>query len=168
MGSVINCVRDNPNPILYPDWTDVCAESLNVKENVNLYLWFIPSLLVIFSPLVFVRDMEKLAWSHLLADFIILTVVAGVFSFAGIRIHDQGGFKFDELNLFTPQFFKAIPYSAFAFEGVAVVLPLREIVEDKDNFFKIVCVVVSSICIFYILFAEFTNWTYGTDNDSDY
>ena len=132
MGSVINCVRDDPDIAKYPDWTSVCAESMNVKENVNLWIWFLPSLLLIFSPLVFVRDMEKLAWSHLLADFIILTVVAGVFTFAGIQIGDQGGFKFGELSLATNVFFKAIPYSAFAFEGVAVVLPLREIVEDKD------------------------------------
>ena len=80
MGSVINCVRDNPDP----EWKDVCAMGANVYENVNLYLWFFPSLLVIFTPLVFVRDMEKLAWSHLLADFIILTVVAGVFAFSGM------------------------------------------------------------------------------------
>ena len=161
MGSVINCIGDNPDPVAYPDWTTYCADSKIVKEEVNLWLWFLPSLLVIFSPLVFVRDMEKLAWSHLLADFIILTVVAGVFTFSGIKIHNQGGFRISELSLATNVFFKAIPYSAFAFEGVAVVLPLREIVEDKDNFFKIVCVVVSGICIFYIFFAEWTNWVYG-------
>ena len=40
-------------------------------------------------------------------------------------------------------------------------LPLREIVEDKDNFFKIVSVVVSAICVFYIFFAEWTNFVYG-------
>ena len=79
MGSVINCVRDDPTS---PNWN--CAESMQVKEDVNLYLWFFPSLLVIFTPLVFVRDMEKLSWSHLLADFIILTVVAGVFAFSGM------------------------------------------------------------------------------------
>ena len=82
MGSVINCVRDdNPDPT-NTEWN--CAEAMNVKEDVNLYLWFFPSLLVIFTPLVFVRDMEKLSWSHLLADFIILTVVAGVFAFSGM------------------------------------------------------------------------------------
>ena len=40
-------------------------------------------------------------------------------------------------------------------------LPLREIVADKDNFFKVVCVVVSAICVFYIFFAEWTNFVYG-------
>lgn len=85
MGSVINCVGDDP--------AADCANSDTVKEDVNLWLWFFPSLLLIFTPLVFIRDMEKLAWSHLLADFIILTVVAGIFTFSGIKVHDQGGFK---------------------------------------------------------------------------
>ena len=47
-------------------------------------------------------------------------------------------------------------------------LPLREIVEDKDNFFKIVCFVVSGICIFYIFFAEWTNFVYGDNNNVYY
>ena len=93
MGSVINCVHSNPDPSEYADWKEVCAESMTVKHEVNLWLWFLPTLLLIFSPLVFVRDMEKLAWSHLLADFIILTVVGGVFVFSGIKINDQSGFK---------------------------------------------------------------------------
>ena len=64
--------------------------------------------------------------------------------------------------LFTVQFYKAIPYSAFAFEGVAVVLPLRDIVEDQKGFFKVACFVVSGIAIIYIiLFAEFTNMSYN-------
>ena len=40
-------------------------------------------------------------------------------------------------------------------------LPLREIVEDKPNYFKLVTCVVTGICIFYILFAEFCNFAYG-------
>ena len=65
--------------------------------------------------------------------------------------------------LFTVQFYKAIPYSAFAFEGVAVVLPLRDIVEDQKGFFKVACFVVSGIAIFYMLFAEFCNMGYNFD-----
>jgi len=44
---------------------------------------------------------------------------------------------------------------------VAVVLPLREIVEDKSSYMKIVIIVVSGICVFYIVFAEYCNLAWG-------
>ncbi len=40
-------------------------------------------------------------------------------------------------------------------------LPLRDVVEDKDNFYKLVCIVVSCIAALYIAFGEFTNLAYG-------
>ena len=43
---------------------------------------------------------------------------------------------------------------------MAVVLPLREIVENKEGYFRLVCIVVTGIAIFYIAFAEFTNLGY--------
>ena len=71
--------------------------------------------------------------------------------------------------LFTVQFYKAIPYSAFAFEGVAVVLPLRDIVADQKGFYKVACIVVTGIAIFYIVFAEFMNLGYDFKAaDGDY
>ena len=118
-----------------------------------------PILMVIYIPLVWIRSMEKLAFTHLISDVLILTVVVAVFTYASINIADVGEVTINPL--FTPVFFKAVPYSAFAFEGVCVVMPLREIVEDKKNFFKLVCCVVSGICAFYIVFAEFINMSYG-------
>ena len=69
--------------------------------------------------------------------------------------------------LATPQFYEAIPYSAFAFEGIAVVLPLRDIVEDKAGYHKLICIVVTGISIFYIVFAEFCNMGYDF-NSTEY
>ena len=108
-------------------------------------------------PLVWVRDTEKLAFTHLISDVIILVVIVSIVVQSGINL---GETEVHVSPLFTPQFYKAIPYSAFAFEGVAVVLPLREIVENKDSYFRLVCIVVTCIAIFYILFCEFTNLGY--------
>ena len=84
--------------------------------------------MAIYVPLCWIRDMEKLAWSHLLGNILIIIVVVSVLSFSTIQLADHGT---QPQAAFTVLFFKAIPYSAFAFEGVAVVMPLREIVADQ-------------------------------------
>lgn len=99
-----------------------------VKENVNLWLIFPVALFLIFTPLVFIRDMEKLAWSHLLGNILILVVISAVVVFSGLEIADTG-VVYKE-SFITNHAVKAVSLSAFAFEGVAVVMPLREIVED--------------------------------------
>ena len=115
--------------------------------------------MLVYVPLVMIRRMEKLAWTHLVSDVLILTVVGAIFVYGGIEIADN-----DEIivnDLVTGKFFLAIPFSAFAFEGVAVVLPLREITEDQKGFMKLVSCVVSGICVFYIVFAEYCNFAWG-------
>ena len=125
IGSIINCEKNGE----FPDGGETnCAEYMNVKENVNLWLIFPVALFLIFTPLVFIRDMEKLAWSHLLGNILILVVICAVVVFSGLEIADTG-VVYKE-SFITSHAIKAIPLSAFAFEGVAVVMPLREIVED--------------------------------------
>ena len=118
--------------------------------------------MLVYVPLVWIRDMEKLAWTHLVSDVIILVVIASIFVQSGRSMGDTG---VHVSPLWTVQFYKAIPYSAFAFEGVAVVLPLRDIVENKEGYLKLVCIVVTSIAIFYIAFAEFTNLGYDFEHN---
>ena len=94
---------------------------------MNLWI-FLPILFVIYTPLVWIRDMEKLAWSHLLGNILILIVITAVIVYSGLEIGDEG--QVHKNKFFQTDFIKAVPYSAFAFEGVAVVMPLREIVAD--------------------------------------
>ena len=157
LGSIINCNKDGADTDLSNPQN--CGNALEVKDNVNLWLWFAPTLLIIYTPLVWIRSMEKLAWTHLLGDVIIITVIIVIMAEGGIQIADHG--KLEVNPLFTTQFFKAIPYSAFAFEGVAVVLPLRQIVASPETYFKNVVTVVSGICVFYIIYAEFANFAWG-------
>ena len=46
-------------------------------------------------------------------------------------------------------------------------LPLREIVSDQSGYYKNVCIVVCSICVFYIIYAEFTNLAWGEAMDGN-
>lgn len=119
MGSVLNCAR--PGAI-----EETCWDPEVVYKEVQLW-YLLPILMAIYVPLVWIRNMEKLAFTHLISDVIIFFVVISIFVYAGINLADEGA---SVSPLFTVQFYKAIPYSAFAFEGVAVVLPLRDIVAD--------------------------------------
>ena len=83
--------------------------------------------MLIYVPLVWIRDMEKLAFTHLISDVIILVVIVSIFVMAGRNMAET---EVHVSPIATVQFYKAIPYSAFAFEGVAVVLPLKNIVAD--------------------------------------
>lgn len=62
----------------------------------------------------------------------------------------------------TSKFYLAISYSAFAFEGVAVVMPLREIVEDKKNYMRLVMIVLGCIFLMYVIFSEYCIMSYGS------
>ena len=54
----------------------------------------------------------------------------------------------------------------YAFEGIGVILPIREITEKKEDYLKIFMLVVGSIGIFYVFFSEYMIFGYGADKVS--
>lgn len=58
-----------------------CSEAGTVHENVNLWFFF-PILMIIYVPLVWIRDMRKLAWSHLLSNVLIFIVLITVICYS--------------------------------------------------------------------------------------
>ena len=75
VGSIFVCNQDGID-------VSTCGQATIVHENMNLW-WFMPVLMVVFTPLVFIRKMEKLAFTHLIGDVIIITVVTAVFVYSG-------------------------------------------------------------------------------------
>lgn len=114
--------------------------------------------MVIYVPLVWIRNMEKLAFTHLISDVVTLFVIVSILALAGINLGNTG--EVYVTPLITPQFYNAFSYSAFAFEGIAVVLPLKDIVADKAGYYKLLSVVVAGICAMFILFSLFTGFAY--------
>ena len=123
IGGVVNCII-NPTD---PDNKDyVCSEAEFVKDTINLW-YFLPALMLIYVPLVFIRDMRKLAWSHLLSNILIFVVLFIVIGYSTDNVIKEG----PTLNPFaTAKAYKAISYAAGSFEGIAVLMPLRLVVKD--------------------------------------
>ena len=80
MGSVINCSHSDADP-------NTCNKPIFVKEQVPLW-YFLPVLMLVYVPLVCIRSMEKLAFTHLISDILILTVVTAIFIYGGMHIAD--------------------------------------------------------------------------------
>ena len=153
IGAVIDC-------IVLPDGltADTCGEATALDSGGSgaISKWvFLPVLVLMYVPLVYIRKTEKLAFSHLLSDIIIVGVILSASIFGGISLSnregDEGlkGMAWQGVSGITV----GISSAVYAFEGIAVVLPVREITEDKDNFYKLLCFVVSLIALFYIIFA---------------
>ena len=65
----------------------------NVKESVPLW-YFLPILMLIYVPLVWIRNMEKLAFTHVISDILIITVIVAILTFGTINIADNDGHVF--------------------------------------------------------------------------
>ena len=55
----------------------------------------------------------------------------------------------------------AIGFAVYSYEGIGVVLPIRECTADKEGYYKLLCLTVGSIAILYVIFGEFTVLAWG-------
>ena len=124
--------------------------------------WFLPLCMVIYVPLVLVRKIEKFAWTHMMADILIFVTLASIITYSSVHVHRQGGFTTQGFVAFNTQLWPdAIGFAVYAFEGIGVILPIMEVTNDKENYFKILTATVVFICVLYISFSEFVLFSYG-------
>ena len=63
--------------------------------------------------------------------------------------------------------FDAIGFSVYSYEGIGVILPIREVTACKDDYFKLLCITVCSIACQYIFFGEYCMLAWGATEDFD-
>lgn len=120
--------------------------------------------MALYLPLVYVRKIEKFSVTHIFSDILIIISILVLCIYAGVDIHDRGGWATKCILPVSSTFWpSAIGFSMYAFEGIGVILPIREITEKKEDYLKIFTVVVGSIGIFYVFFSEFMIFGYGAD-----
>lgn len=127
--------------------------------------WFGALCFCIYVPLCMVRKVEKLAATHLFGDIMIIFTVIVIFVYAGIAVGTNGGFSAGEIKAINWELFPdAIGFAAYAYEGIGVIIPIQDITEDKENYFKILTYVLLFIGTMYIAFSEFCIFAFGYDS----
>ena len=92
-------------------------------NNVNSN-WFALIEFVIFSLLCWIRKIEKLNFTHIFADIMIVITLLTVFSFAGAEISKNGS-KLDGVAFFnTHTFADAIGFAVYSYEGIGIIMPV--------------------------------------------
>jgi proton-coupled amino acid transporter len=121
-----------------------------------------PICFVILLPLVMVRKIQTFAKFHVFGDAMIFITLTVIVIFASVSVSNNG---FLDHNPAVPWFNKklwpdSIGFAIYAFEGIGVILPVQDITEDREGYFKIICITCCFITLVYISFSEFCLFTY--------
>ena len=86
--------------------------------------------MAIYVPLVMVRKIEVFAATHIFADIMIIISIITIFGYAGASL-SKNGTQFKEIGWIDNLWADAIGFSVYTYEGIGVVLPIREVTADK-------------------------------------
>mmetsp|Transcript_25580 Transcript_25580/g.34194 ORF Transcript_25580/g.34194 Transcript_25580/m.34194 type:complete len:338 (+) Transcript_25580:595-1608(+) len=132
---------------------------------INKWIWM-PICMLIYIPLVMVRKIEVFASTHVFADIMIIISLIVIFAYAGIDLAKDGP-NMSEVGPVGEYWADAIGFSVYTYEGIGVILPIREVTADKKIYYKLLCFTVTMIAILYIIFGEFTLIAWGDRKEFD-
>ena len=120
--------------------------------------------MALYIPLVMVRKIEVFAVTHLFADIMIIISMITIFVYAGIDL-GKDGLNMSEIGPVGDYWADAIGFSVYTYEGIGVILPIREVTANKDIYFKLLCITVTLIALLYVAFGEFTMMAWGNNDE---
>ena len=121
-----------------------------------------PICLAIYVPLVMVRKIEVFAATHVFGDVMIFITIVIIIGYASASLSNNGP-KFDDISPVGPLWADSIGFAAYTYEGIGVVLPIREVTADKKNYYKLLCITVTLIACLYIFIGEYTAVAWGNN-----
>jgi len=109
--------------------------------------YFILLQLVVFLPLVLIRDLAKLSTTALVADVFILLGLIYIFSSEFAIIAQQG---IAEVKLFNSRDFPLFVGTAvFSFEGIGLVIPITDAMREPHKFPKVLSSVMAGLLLLF-------------------
>lgn len=117
-------------------------------------------LLVIYTPLCWIRKIEILAPTHIFADIMIVVTLVTLCIYAGMYIQEHG-FAKDVPAIKGDTFLDAIGSSVYAYEGIGVVLPIYEVTKKPENMNKNLVAVMTVVLAIYLIFGYLMLFAYG-------
>lgn len=106
------------------------------------------------------RRIEKFAWTHLVADVLIILTLLVIFVYALLKLSDKGwGSGIDLIN--TNTWLTMIGSAAYSYEGIGIILPLYEVTERKEMYSRILVYVFVTTLGLYLGFGGFCLFVWG-------
>ncbi|KAI9276397.1 transmembrane amino acid transporter protein-domain-containing protein [Sporodiniella umbellata] len=128
----------------------------NVQQ--KYYIWIVS---VPIMPLVLVRKLAKLSWAAIVADVFILFGLVSCLYFTSYELYNHGiGPDVKVIN--SIDFALMIGTATFAFEGIGLVLPIAEAMQEPKQFSFVVTVSMTIVCVVYILIGTISYIAYGS------
>ena len=105
------------------------------KENVHQILleafdinistvWLAFMFYILFSLLCFIRKIEIFAWTHVFADSMIVITILVIVVYGAMNLSREGN-QIDTIQKINPnQWYDAIGFSVYCYEGIGVILPV--------------------------------------------
>ena len=115
---------------------------------------------MIYVPLCLVRKIEKFAFTHIIADALILITTIVILVYALMQLSDEGwGNGNQPFN--ESKWLNMIGSAIYSYEGIGVILPLLEVTEKPEQYPKILLYVLLTVLVVYVGFGEFCLFVYG-------
>lgn len=115
------------------------------------------------TPFCFIRHIEKLAFTYVIADFLMIATCITIIVFASIHISEKKvwGEGVDAINSST--WLTMVGSAIYAFEGIGVVIPILEVTEKPKQFPKILFAVMLTSMVMSLGIGEYCLFVYGTE-----
>ena len=145
-----------------------CATSISLNPEdcsdglaINRWYWM-PILMLIIVPLVCVRNIKSFQWTY---TFIDIAAFASLITLCAYATRDsyQGGFKTACIEPVGNYWPAGIGVSIFTFEGVGVILPIKETMERKEDYAKVMVTAVSIYGVACIAFSAYALFAFGAE-----
>lgn len=136
---------------------ELLIRSLSIFSiEINPYmLMLLVSLLLI--PICLIKSIKDQSWAHITADSIIISSVfiIGIFS----SVDSSPG----SVTIIVPQY---IVYTLgtliYAFEGIPLILPIKEEMQDPSKFKTVITCTISTITLIFLWFSIVNDFAYGS------
>jgi solute carrier family 36 (proton-coupled amino acid transporter) len=119
-------------------------------------VWFF-----IYTPLTWVRKIQKFAKYHLFADIAIGLTLLVIIIYGLVFFQLQGGFSTHVTSFNQDKYFVFFGTSIYVFEGIGIVLPVKDSTQNPERF-KYILIFMMWILTFFLLgFGIFNYLVYG-------
>lgn len=127
-------------------------------------LWvFGIGVIVVYSPIVWVRYMKSFSKGFAVAAVMILLAVISTSVFALRLVEEQGGAGPDYVSINEDSYLSMIGFAFFMFEGIGSLLPVMRETEKPDQFGLITVAALMTLCTIYLAFSSLCYYAWGGD-----